>query len=130
MQVQPTSAQVESLQTLLLPLHGPYLIVPQSTVVEIAPFPKLTAGSSTDAAAWLLGMFEWRDQKVPLISFESLSGVATVAAPAAKPHIAVLYTLQDRPEFEYYAIALTAIPKPALLIPQASPPVRKQATMK
>lgn len=113
MPAQPTSAQA-SLQTLLLPLNGFYLLAPQSMVVEITSYPKLTQGDA-DTSAWLLGLFEWRTAQVPLISFEMMSGIAATAARAKKPHIAVLYTLQGKPRFEYYALALTAIPKPALL---------------
>ncbi|MGH8501508.1 MAG: chemotaxis protein CheW [Gammaproteobacteria bacterium] len=112
MQPQATSAPDQSLQTLLLPLDGFHLIVPQSTIVEITPFPKLTRNA--EASAWLLGLFEWRAEQVPLISFEGLSGTATAVAKNG-PCVAVLYTLKDRAGFEYYAIALAAIPRPAQL---------------
>lgn len=105
----------QKLHTLLLPLHGFHLVLPQPTIAEIVPRPQVSpAAGSPD---WLIGHFKWRAETVPLISFESMSGQAGGAAAKKHACAAVLYALGDFPNLPYYAIQLKAIPHPALLAP-------------
>jgi chemotaxis signal transduction protein len=104
----------QTLHSLLLPLNGFYLVLPQPTIIEIAPRPDVTpVNDSTD---WLMGVFLWRAEKVPLISFEKLCGQASGVAKR-HTYVAVLYALDGGNDLAYYAIELKAIPHPALLNP-------------
>ena len=65
------SASETELATLLIPVSGRQLILPNVTVAEIIPFvePQL----EDDVPTWFLGRFTWRSQQIPLISFEAIN---------------------------------------------------------
>lgn len=108
-------AHDQVLSSLLLPLKGFKLILPQSTVTEVASRPELTPIDK--AEPWLIGMFDWRSEQVPLISYEALCGHEP-APLRSNARIAVLHTLEDIAAVAFYALELQAIPQPVQLRPQ------------
>lgn len=62
----------EELYSLLIPLREERLIVPRSCVAEVVRY---TPTSSADADAWLRDTINWREQEIPVISFEALLGL-------------------------------------------------------
>lgn len=105
----------QKLHALLLPLNGVYLVLPQPTIAEIVPRPQIAAARG--GPDWLLGHFSWRAERVPLISFERMSGQADEVPFGKHACAAVLYTLSDAARLTYYALALQAVPRRALLAP-------------
>ena len=65
------TAAATELATLLIPVSGRQLILPNVTVAEIIPFTEPDAVD--DVPTWFLGYFTWRSQKIPLISFEAIN---------------------------------------------------------
>jgi len=59
------------LATLLIPINGRQLILPNVTVAEIIPF--VEPAPEDDVPTWYLGRFPWRAQEIPLISFEAIN---------------------------------------------------------
>ena len=57
---------------LMVPVSKRLLLVPSTSVAEIVPFTAVSRVA--DAPDWLLGNYHWREQQVPLISFEQLNG--------------------------------------------------------
>jgi chemosensory pili system protein ChpC len=104
----------QTLHCLLLPLNGFHLVLPQPAIAEIAPRPEVVA--ATESADWLIGVFNWRAEQVPLISYEKLCGEASGAAKRNR-HVAILHALGGDADLVYYAIELKAIPHPVLLTP-------------
>lgn len=90
-----------------LPLHGETAILPNAAIAEIIAYkiPK----SIGDAPAWFLGYIEWREKKVPLISFEAISGKEAKGA-RKNSRIAVLNTLNGNSQLPYVAILSHGIP--------------------
>lgn len=105
-------APARTLHSLLLPLSNACLVLPQATIVEIVPYPAVTRAD--DTADWLIGVFGWRTAQVPLISFERMCGEAAKVAHDGAC-VAILYALGDPADLIYYAVELTAIPRPTLL---------------
>jgi chemotaxis signal transduction protein len=103
-----------TLHALLLPLNGFHLILPQPTVAEIALRPG-DIGSVPGTPDWLVGVFSWRAERVPLVSFEGMCGEPAAGARKSR-HIAILHALDDG-DLVYYAVELKAIPHPVLLTP-------------
>lgn len=108
-------AAAKLINILLLPMSGMQVLLPQSSVAEVADRPEVTPVNG--AAPWLQGVFRWRSEQVPLISFESMSGSRTNAASPAgdRQRIAVLHGLEDIPGLVFYAMEIQAIPHPVSL---------------
>ena len=66
-----TAPEVTQISTLLIPISGRHLILPNVTVAEIIPFRDPIVDE--DVPTWFLGHFEWRASQVPLISFEAIN---------------------------------------------------------
>lgn len=58
--------------SLMIPLAGRTLLAPTVSVAEMVPY--AAPETIEQAPDWLLGFFHWREMKVPLLSFEILSG--------------------------------------------------------
>ncbi len=98
----------EVVPSLMIPLAGRTLLAPTVTVAEMVPYAE--AAPIADAPDWLLGHFMWRDQKVPLLSFEVLSGEAK---PDIQPksRVAVFNNTGVSDELPFIAVPTQGIPK-------------------
>ena len=96
----------EEVPTLLIPMHGRPWLVPNIMVAELIPLrqPDRPGGGPE----WLLGILNWRDEDVPLISFERLneSGKVTIGPNA---RIAVVNNLGGK--LKFYAVLIQGIPR-------------------
>jgi len=54
---------------LLIPISGGQLLLPNSVVAEVFPYnePERVAENQPN---WLLGLIDWRNQRIPLLSIE------------------------------------------------------------
>lgn len=91
----------------LLPIAGAELLLPNCAIAEIVDYqPPETAPGGPQ---WLLGWFEWRGLRVPLLSFEAASGDAPSAA-SRRCRIAVLNRQAGDSPAPFMALALHGIP--------------------
>lgn len=92
--------------SLLIPMQGRPWLLPNIIVAEVIPLrqPERPGHGSE----WLLGWLSWRDQDVPLLSFERLneSGQVTIGPEA---RIAVLNGVTGQTGF--YAVIVQGIPR-------------------
>lgn len=100
-------SSVEVLPSLMIPLATDVLLVPTVTVAEIVS--PSAPESIADSPDWLLGYFHWREQKVPLLSMELLSGAATAAETASR--IVVFNNTGVSSDLPFIAIVANGIPK-------------------
>ena len=63
--------QFETVHSLLLPINKELLLLPNAAVAEVITYSEPEA--INDAPEWLLGILNWRERRIPLISFESIS---------------------------------------------------------
>ncbi len=102
----------QTINTLLLPMRGFHVVLPQALVAEITQRPQVRAMSG--APQWMLGTFDWRANRVPLLRFESLCGRGR-GEGRPSPRIAILYGLEGMEGLAFYAMELYAIPHPLIL---------------
>jgi chemosensory pili system protein ChpC len=100
--------------SLLLPLIGSNIILPQPTVAEIVQDPQVTEIEGSDH--WIKGTVNWRTKQIPLISFEALCG-QEVSERGNLHRIAVLYALEGFDTLKFYSLELQAIPRPVTVKP-------------
>ncbi|BFM13415.1 chemotaxis protein CheW [Simiduia litorea] len=94
--------------SLILPMSEHAMLAPTVSIAEIVPYarPELVP----DAPDWLLGVFEWRKQKLPLISLEALRGEA-VGDIGPRTRIAVFNNTGVNDELPFFAIQTQGIPR-------------------
>ncbi|WP_245932516.1 chemotaxis protein CheW [Isoalcanivorax indicus] len=92
--------------SLLIPMQGRPWLLPNIAVAEVIPLRQ--PDRPGHGSEWLLGWINWRDQDVPLLSFERLneSGQVTIGAEA---RIAVLNSVTGKVGF--YAVVVQGIPR-------------------
>jgi len=97
---------------LTIPLNNETALLPNSAIAEVIGFKESTP--IDDAPEWFLGYIEWREKRVPLISFESISGKELTAAKA-NSRICVLNTLNGNAQIPYVGILSQGIPSLAIV---------------
>lgn len=96
----------DELPSLLIPMKGRPWLVPNIVVAEVIPLRH--PDRPGHGPEWLLGWLNWRDQDLPLISYEKLneSGSVTIGQEA---RIAVVNTISGQARF--YAVVVQGIPR-------------------
>ncbi len=95
-----------SLTGLLLPLADRYLLLPNVAVAELIGYQQAVAAPADPA--WSLGRISWREQQVPLISFEATSTGRAVIGERAR--IVVLNAV-GRSRLRFIALLVQGIPR-------------------
>ena len=108
------ASAVADLVTLLLPVRGRNLLVPNVSVAEIMRVPELEA--QDNAPGWLYGLITWRGLRIPLISFEALND-DPFAASSVDMRAAVLNGLSDGEKLPFYGIMTQGSPRMLRLAP-------------
>ncbi len=95
---------------LLVPLMGATLLIPTVTIAEMAPMQP--AESIPDTPDWLIGLYHWRNQAIPLLSYEVLNGAA-YAPLNPQGRVAVLNNTGVDPRLPFVALPTQGIPRMA-----------------
>jgi len=104
--IQPDTP--EEIPCLMLPLVGRTLLVPTVSIAEMVSY---SAPQAIDLAPdWLLGIVEWRNLQVPVLSFEVLNGEANPGT-ALRSRLAVFNNTGVSDELPFIALPTQAIPK-------------------
>jgi chemosensory pili system protein ChpC len=69
---QRIEKKIEEVASLLIPLQGRMLLAPNVTIAEIVPVAQVVPVEN--APDWYLGNCTWREQTIPLLSFEAMNG--------------------------------------------------------
>jgi chemosensory pili system protein ChpC len=97
---------------LTIPLHNETALLPNAAIAEVISYKEVTP--LADAPDWFIGHIEWREKRVPLISFEAISG-KEAQKPVKNSRIAVLNTLNANAILPYIAILSQGIPSLAIV---------------
>ncbi|MFO7602183.1 MAG: chemotaxis protein CheW [Gammaproteobacteria bacterium] len=99
--------RVEAVHCLIIPVFGAELLLPNAAVAEVVSYRESEPAENTPE--WFLGYINWRDLRVPLISFEAATGEQ--AAPLQKhSRIAIFNTLNNNPQLTHFGIVTQGIP--------------------
>lgn len=97
---------------LTIPLNNETAILPNSAIAEVISFKE--PAPVDDAPEWFLGYVDWREKRVPLISFESVSG-KEIGSAKKNSRICVLNTLNGSTQIPYVGILSQGIPSLAIV---------------
>ncbi|AMX01353.1 chemotaxis protein CheW [Microbulbifer thermotolerans] len=105
----------QELSSLLLPLADGQLLVPVDTLSEVIAMQ--TPVAAYDAPAWYLGELNWREQRLPLLSFEVMRG-GPLAAVSESGRIAVLNSGNPGGDLPFLALVLAGTPRLVRVTPE------------
>lgn len=105
LQTQPTVTQIS---TLLIPVNGKHLVLPNVSVAEIIPYRDPVVGE--DVPNWYLGRFTWRSTDVPLVSFEAIND-EPFASRNRNRRIAILNNITGNPTLPFCGIVTEGLPR-------------------
>lgn len=105
---------VATVDALLLPVIGSPLLVPMAAIAEIIPARGLTLTTHPGNPTWLYGWFFWRNQHIPLMSYEAAAG-AVVTELRDDHRIAICNAVAGAAERGFYALVIQDLPSPVRL---------------
>lgn len=94
--------EIEELNCLFVPLHDSALLVPMSAVAEVIQ--TVNVDVANNAPAWFDGWLEWRQKRVPLISFEAFEPDSKPKGVSKNATALVMNTLSAEKGLSYYAL--------------------------
>ncbi|MFO1389489.1 chemotaxis protein CheW [Cellvibrio sp.] len=100
--------KIQEVASLLIPLQGQTILLPNVTVAEIIPAAPIQ--HVENAPLWYLGNFHWRELTVPLLSLEALNGEATPNIHN-RARFAVLNTTGLHSDLPFISILTQGLPR-------------------
>lgn len=93
---------------MLIPLQHHYLLLPNTTIAEVIPMPRMTMDNSkTD---YWVGQYDWNSQQLPVIDLESLvEGNPSNSAEANK--LCILHGINAEVDLNAYALPCYGAPQ-------------------
>lgn len=101
-------ATTGTIASLVLPLAGRLLLLPSASVVEIVDPAGLSPVSGRPD--WLVGQVNYREQPVPVVSFEAMNGQGR---PREQVRIAIVSGISRQAELPFYGIIMQGAPRAA-----------------
>ena len=107
------SGQVSgNIHCLTIPIQDEIILLPNAAITEVIGYKE--PESLKDAPEWFLGYLNWRDKRVPVVSFEAVTGRENFP-PRRNSRIIVMNTLNGNTQLPYIAILSQGIPSLALI---------------
>lgn len=101
--------QDQEVPALLVPVLGMTLLLPTVSVAELVPFRKTRYLNLDSPVNGMLGYYEWRDQRVPLLSFELANGLPSSDVSDYR-QVAIIHATGVDENTAYIAILAQGIP--------------------
>lgn len=106
-EILSTATEIE-LATLLIPVNGKQLVLPNVAVAEIIPY--IEPEAEDDVPNWYLGKVTWRNIQVPLLSFEAINEEPFLSHSRGR-RIVVLNGLVDEKRLPFCAMVSEGVPR-------------------
>ncbi len=103
-----SSINSSELATLLIPMAGQQLVLPNVTVAEIIPY--ISPEQEEGKPDWFLGNISWRNSRVPLVSFEGIN-LQNRTITGSNRRIAVLNGLVDDQILPFCGLLIQGVPR-------------------
>jgi chemosensory pili system protein ChpC len=100
--------KLQEIASLLIPLQGVQLLVPNVTVAEIVPVSQVLPVDGVPD--WYLGNCIWREQRVPLVSYEAMNGNIK-GAIHSRARFAVFNTTGTSDQLPFLAMVTQGLPR-------------------
>jgi len=95
------------------------LLVPSACIAEVAPWAELT--HLPVAPDWVLGVVNWRQRPLAVISFDALIGAGAASAGGARAKLVVFYPPPGCKPWQFFALAAAGDPQPRQIDASTAP---------
>jgi len=103
------------LRCLLLPTNGGPLLLPSAVIAEVSSYQPPESISETQPN-WLLGILNWREQQIPMLSIEEALSLSTTTVSSTKKYrTIILYGLESNQTLPFYAFIAIDVPRPFII---------------
>lgn len=99
----------DEIATLLIPMNGKQIVLPNVSVAEIIPYEEPNP-SEHDVPNWFLGRIRWRGILIPVISFEAINEEPFVSHSRSR-RIAVINAVVDADQLPFCGIVTENVPR-------------------
>ena len=96
-----------TIHCLVVSVNGESILLPNAAVAEVVNY--IDPEVVNDAPEWLLGLISWRERRLPLISFEKVSG-SHQAYPGNGDRIVICNSLNGNRNVPYVGLVAQGIP--------------------
>jgi chemosensory pili system protein ChpC len=105
------SADSNELYSLLIPLEGERLLVPRVCVAEVIGYSLPERSRENDQLpAWFLGRVEWTGRRLPVVSFEAISG-EPVPSRGGRTRIVVFHAIGEGLTIGFFGVVTQGFPQ-------------------
>jgi chemosensory pili system protein ChpC len=104
-------------RSVVVPLDREVMLLPGSVIAEVVAYGE-PAPAPAGAPGWLVGIMNWREQRVPLVSLGAFMSGTPGVIGGGSSRIAVIKALGDRSGFSFYGIVTGEIPLLATVSPE------------
>ncbi len=102
---------VERVNSLLLPTATKGLLMPMTAVAEVVAC-RVSESRRDPNAPWFYGWITWREQQIPLLSWESATGGEAPDLPLTSGPVAVINAIGPAAHLGFIALRLESYPRP------------------
>lgn len=99
---------VTAIHCLMIPVSDEILLLPNASIAEVIGYQE--PEKDQDTKDWLLGRINWRDYRVPVVSYELAVGGGSNARDRKGSRIAILNTLNGNSKLPYIGLLTQGIP--------------------
>ena len=99
-----------AIRCLLIPIGEQQLLLPSTVVTEVSLYHE-PEPVFDHQPKWLLGIIDWRNQSVPLLSIEKALSLPLKVGFPKKYHTVILYGLESTQKMPFYALRATDVPR-------------------
>ncbi len=92
----------------MIPIEGNSLLLPNASVAEVTQYVKPEPVKG--APPWMHGFIQWRELKIPLVSYETLIGMTIPSSKGVK-WIMVVNTLSGKHDMPFFGLVAQGRPK-------------------
>lgn len=83
------------------------ILLPNTAVAELVPYRNVS--SIEHAPEWVVGQFDWRGVRLPVVSYAALTQQQELLDEQSR--IVILNAISEREDFRFYAIIIQGIPR-------------------
>ena len=100
-----------TVRCLIIHINGTKLLLPNAVIAEVTSDNYNIEQITNTQPNWLLGIINWRNQRVPLLAIEEALSLPIITPTIKKYRIIVLYGLESTQAMPFYAFRAIDVPR-------------------
>lgn len=93
---------------MLIPLHQHYLLLPNTTIAEVIPMPRITLAE--DKPSYFIGQYPWKSHRLAILDLENLVENEDGHSEQANK-LCIIYSINQETKLQAYALPCHGAPQ-------------------